>query len=90
MTYELTWYSGDDLTANPVDYVVVNRRLAGSVKDTRVYLSAVIDVKSKYHHLVVSKVNVKLKFQKGNYLPGSYGVGRLQDENLRLPVTVEY
>ena len=31
----------------------------------------------------MSKVNLKLKFRKGNYLPGSYDVGRLQDENLR-------
>ena len=27
--------------------------------------------------------NLKLKFRKGNCLPGSYDVGRLQDENLR-------
>ena len=31
----------------------------------------------------MSRVNLKLKFRKGNYLPGSYDVGRLQDENLR-------
>jgi len=31
----------------------------------------------------VSKVNLKLKFRKGNYLPGSCDVGRLQDANLR-------
>jgi hypothetical protein len=40
-------------------------------------------VKSKDHHLVVSRVNLKLKSRKGNYLPGSYDVGRLQDENLK-------
>ena len=40
-------------------------------------------LKSKDLHLVVSKVNLKLKFWKGNYLPESYDVGRLQDENLR-------
>ena len=56
------------ITANTV---FVNRRLAGSIQDTRVYRSAVIDVKSKDHHLVVSKVNLKLKFRKGNYLPES-------------------
>ena len=48
------------------------------MQDARVYRSAVIDVKSKDHHLVVSRVNLKLKFWKGNYLPGSYDVGRLQ------------
>ena len=47
------------------------------------YRSAVIDFKSKYQHLVVSKVNLKLKFRKGNYLPESYDAIRLQDENLR-------
>ena len=64
-------------------YLFVNRRLAGSIQDTRVYGSAVIDVKSKDHHLVVSKVNLKLKFRKSNSLPESYDVGRLQDENWR-------
>ena len=70
-------------TATLIDYVIVNRRLAGSIQDTRVDRSAVIDVKSKDQHLVVSKVNLKLKFRKGNYLPGSYGIGRIQDENLK-------
>ena len=37
----------------------------------------------KDHHLVVSKVNLKLEFRKGNSLPESCDVGRLQDENLR-------
>ncbi|XP_065583400.1 craniofacial development protein 2-like [Artemia franciscana] len=45
MARNLTWYSRDGKTANLVDYVIVNRRLAGSIKDTRVYRSAVIDVK---------------------------------------------
>ena len=92
MAHKLTWYSRDGKTANLIDYVTVNRRLTGSIQDTRVYRSAVIDVKSKDHHLVVSKVNLKLKFQKGNSLPESYDVGRLQDENLRkkIPGTVEY
>ena len=45
--------------------------------------SAVIDVKSKDHHLLVSRVNLKLKFRKDNYLPRSYDLGRLQDKNLR-------
>ena len=31
----------------------------------------------------MSRVNLKVKFRKGNYLPGSYDVGRHQDENLR-------
>ena len=78
-----TWYSRDGKTANLIDYVIVNRRLARSIQDTRVYRSAVIDVKSKAHHLIVSKVNLKLKFRKRNSLPESYDVGRLQDENLR-------
>ena len=92
MTHKLTWYSRDGKTANLIDYVIVNRRLAGLIQNTRVYRSAVIDVKSKDHHLVVSKVNLKLKFRKGNSLLESYDVGKLQDENLRKksPGTVEY
>ena len=31
----------------------------------------------------MSRVNLKLEFQKGNYLPGSYDFGRHQDENSR-------
>ena len=83
MADKLTRYSRDGKTANLIDYVIVNWRLAGSIQDTRVYKIAVIDVKSKEHHLVVSKVNLKSMFWKGNYLPESYDVGRFQDENLR-------
>ena len=83
MTYKLTLYSRDGMTANLRDYFIVNRRLAGSMQDTRVYRSAIIDVKSKDHHLVVSRVNLKLKSQKGNYLRRSDDVGTLQDEHLR-------
>ena len=83
MAHKLTWYSRDGKTANLNDYVIVNRRLAGSIQDIRVCRSAVIDVKSNDHHLIVSTVNLKLKFRKGNYLPGSYDVGRLHDTNLR-------
>ena len=79
----MAWYSRDGKIANLIDYVIVNGRLAESIQDTRVYKSTVIDVKSKDHHLVVSRVNLKLKFRKGNYLPRSYDVGRLQDKNLR-------
>jgi hypothetical protein len=57
--------------------------LTGSIQDTRVYRSAVIDVKSINHHLVVSSAYLKLKFQKGNYLPGGYDIARFQDENWR-------
>ena len=32
---------------------------------------------------ITIKKGVKLRFRKGNYLPGNYDVGRLQDENLR-------
>jgi len=82
MVHKLTRYSRDCKPANLIDYVIVIRRLAGSVQDSRVYRSAVIDVQSKDHHLVMSSVNFKLKFQMGNYLPGNYNVRRFQDENL--------
>jgi len=38
---------------------MVNRRLAGLIHDTRVYKSTVFYVKSKYHHLVMSRVNLE-------------------------------
>ena len=31
----------------------------------------------------MSRVNLKLNFRNGNYLPGIYDFGRFQDENLR-------
>jgi hypothetical protein len=46
-------------------------------------MSAFINVKSKDHFLVVSKVNLKLKFRKDKCLPGSYNAGRLEHENFR-------
>ena len=69
MAHKLTRYPRDGKTTNLTDYVIVNRRLAGSIQDTSVYRNTVIDVKSKDHHLVVSRVNLKLKFRKGNNLP---------------------
>ena len=83
MPQNLTWYSRDGKKENLIDYVIVNRRLAGSLQDTTVYRSAVIDVKSKDQHLLVYRVNIKLKFQEGNYLLGNYDAGKLQDDNLR-------
>ena len=43
---------------------------------------AVVDTKIKDRHLVMSRVNSKLKFRKGHYLLESHDVNRLQDENL--------
>jgi len=48
------------------------------IKYIREYRRAVIDVERK-----VSRVNLKLKFIKGKYLPGSYDVGRFKDENFK-------
>ena len=79
------WYSHDSKTADLIDYVIVNQRLARSVQDTgyiRVVL-LMLKLKITIQHLVVSRVNLKLKFQKGNCLPGCYDVYRLQNENLR-------
>ena len=83
MAHKLTWYSRDGNTANLIDYVIVNKRLAGSIQITREYRTAVIDVKIKDHYLLVSRVNLKLKFRKVKYLLESYDVDGIQDENLR-------
>ena len=37
----------------------------------------------------MSKVNLKLKSWKGNYLPGSYDVGRLQEENFQEQLNIK-
>ena len=39
-------HSRDGKTANFIDYVIAKRRLAGSIQDTGVYRSTVIDIKS--------------------------------------------
>ncbi|XP_065571512.1 craniofacial development protein 2-like [Artemia franciscana] len=84
IAHKLTWFLTDSKTTNLIDYVIVNRRLARSIQHTRevLYSSAVIDVKSKDHHLIMPRVNLELKFQ-GNYLPGSYNACRIKNENLR-------
>ena len=66
MAHNLTWYSHGGKTADLIDYVNVNQRLAGSIKDTTVYRSAAINAKSRDHYLVVSRVNSELKFRKDN------------------------
>ena len=55
IAHNLTRYSQDGKKANLTDSVIVNRRLAGSIQDTRVYRCAAINVKSKDHHLELSK-----------------------------------
>jgi hypothetical protein len=69
MVHKLTWYSHDSKTANLIDYVIVNRRLADLIQDR----SAVIDVNSNDHHLVVSRVNLKAKFAGRGYKKGFEG-----------------
>ena len=36
MLHKLTWYTCDGKTANLIDYVIANRRLAGSIYYTRI------------------------------------------------------
>ena len=45
MAHKLARYSRDGKTANVIDYVIVNRRLARSIQDTRAYENVVINVK---------------------------------------------
>ncbi|XP_065564259.1 DDB1- and CUL4-associated factor 13-like [Artemia franciscana] len=73
MAHKWTWYSRDGKRAKLIDYVIVNRRLAGSTQDTRVYESAVIDVKNEN----VSKMNELLE------------VSRVQDARIGLKITVK-
>ena len=65
-----------------IDYAIVNRRLRELIQDASVYRSSVIDVKRNDYLLVVFRVNLKLKFKMSNYLPRSYDIGILKDENL--------
>ena len=65
MAHKLAWYSRDGKTVNLIVYLIVNRRLAGSIQDTRLYRSAFIDVKSKDHHLVVSRVHLRAEISEG-------------------------
>ena len=83
MAHKLTRYSHDGKTAKLIDYVIVDQRLTGSIQHTKVISCSGIDVKSINHHLVVSRANLKLKFQIYTYLLKSYGVGRIKGKNLR-------
>ena len=71
------------MNSNKVIKVIVNQKLAGSIQYIRAYRSAVIDVKSKYRHLIMFRINLKLKSRMGNCIAGSYDVGRFQDKILR-------
>ena len=72
MAHNLAWCSSNGKTAHLIDYLTV---LSGSIPDNRVYRSANIDAKSK--DMVNSKVNLKLKFRKDNYLLENCVSGRL-------------
>ena len=61
----------------------MSQRLLGLIQDAGVCGNGAIDVKSKDHHLAVSRVNLKQKFRKGDYLPRSCDVVILQVVNLR-------
>jgi len=63
MVHKLTWFSHGCKTDNLIYYFIVNQRLTGSTQDARIYRSAAFDVKSKDHHLVMSRVSLKLKFR---------------------------
>ena len=45
MAHKLTWYSRDGKTANLIVYVIVNRRLAGSIQDTKVFRGVLLMLK---------------------------------------------
>jgi hypothetical protein len=42
MAHKLTWYLRDGKASDLIDYAILNRRLAGSIQDTRVNWSAVM------------------------------------------------
>ena len=69
MANKLTLCLHDGEIANLMNYFIVSQRLTGSMQDTRVYVSAVIDYD---HYLVGSRINLKLMLRKGNYVSGSY------------------
>ena len=83
MSHKLIWYSYDGKTANIIDYGIANRRLTGSIQDTSVYRSRVVDVKSKDHHVVVSRVNLSWNFGKVITFREAMALGDSIDENLR-------
>ena len=62
MTYKVTWWSHVVKTANFIDYIIIYQRLRGSIQAIRCR-SSVAYIKSKGHHLIVSRVNLKLKFR---------------------------
>ena len=67
MAHGLTRYSNVSKTAHFIDCFIITWSRVGLIKDTRVYRSAAVDVKSKDYHRIVSKVKLKLKFRERNY-----------------------
>ena len=72
-----TWESPDGKTRNQIDYIMISKKLAGSVQYSRAFPSA--DCGSD-HQLVLAGIKFKLKRKKAPTKTRKMNTGRLKDE----------
>ena len=76
-----TWESPDQKTHNLIDYIIVSRKLMGSVRNSRSFPSA--DVGSD-HQLVMANIRLKLKVKKQETRIKKVNIQNLKVDKIRI------
>ena len=86
--HKITWNSPNGRDKNQIDHIIVNGKWRRSLLDTRAYRGA--DVNSD-HHLVVAKLQLKLKKADNNNQPGRkiIDIKRLKEPEIKQKFTIE-
>src|SRR6218665_1648097 len=80
MIRKWSWESPDGPTHNLIDYIIVNRKLMGGVRNSRAFPSA--DVGSD-HQLIMVNVRLKLKAKKGTVRTRKINAEALKNEEIK-------
>ena len=81
MNRSWTWESPDQRTHNKIDYILVSRKLMGSVTNSRSFPSA--DVGSD-HQLVMTHIKLKLRANKPPTRTKKIDIDKLKNDSIRL------
>ena len=84
--HKLTWVSPDGRTSNQIDHIAINQKWRRSMKDVRAVRGA--DAGSD-HHLVLCKLQLKLKRTKRQNNEQLFDSGRLKDPVVKAQFIVE-
>lgn len=86
--YKITWNSPNNSDKNQIDHIIINGKWRRSLLDTRAYRGA--DVNSD-HHLVIAKLQLKLKKAADNNKPGRkiINVKHLKEPEIKQKFVIE-